>query len=179
MAVALFRFEVLAPVFNEAPDRVASRIEVQAAKVWDIPGSKRTRVAKGTIYDWLRLYRQWGFDGLLPKMRCDRAKPRRMPPDVVDAVLSIKHPCLKSSPNRADSQLTGVCVQQVLDKYSTAYPHDGIADLGAFGAHLRPSRSSTFAKIMSFRMMATMATLCRLPLAINRSYSAAMSWFHR
>ena len=92
---------------------------------------------------------------------------------------SVKHPCLKSSPNRADSQLTGVCVQQVLHKYSTAYPHDGIADLGAFWAHLRPSRSSTFAKIMSFRMMATMATLCRLPLAINRSYSAAMSWFHR
>ena len=91
----------------------------------------------------------------------------------------IKHPCLKSSPNCADSQLTGVCVQQVIHKYSTAYPHDGIADLGAFGAHLRPSRSSTFAKIMSFRMMATMATLCRLPLAINRSYSAAMSWFHR
>ncbi len=89
-AVALFRFEVLAPVLNEPSDRTASLIRVQAAKVWDIPGSSRMRVAEGTIYDWLRLYRARGFDGLLPKSRRDRAKPRRMPPDVVDAVLSIK-----------------------------------------------------------------------------------------
>ena len=89
-AVALFRFEVLAPVLNEPSERTASRIRVQAAKVWDIPGSSRMRVAEGTIYDWLRLYRSRGFDGLLPKSRRDRAKPRRMPPDVVDAVLSIK-----------------------------------------------------------------------------------------
>ena len=89
-AVALFRFEVLAPVLNEPPERTASLIRVQAAKVWDIPGSNRMRVAEGTIYDWLRLYRARGFDGLLPKSRRDRAKPRRMPPDAVDAVLSIK-----------------------------------------------------------------------------------------
>ncbi len=37
-AVALFRFEVLAPVLNEPSERTASRIRVQAAKVWDIPG---------------------------------------------------------------------------------------------------------------------------------------------
>ena len=89
-AVALFRFEVLAPVLNEPSERTASRIRVQAAKVWDIPGSSRMRVAEGTIYDWLRLYRSRGFDGLLPKSRRDGAKPRRMPPDAVDAVLSIK-----------------------------------------------------------------------------------------
>ena len=89
-AVALFRFEVLAPVLNEPPERTASLIRVQAAKVWDIPGSNRMRVAEGTIYDWLRLYRARGFDGLLPKSRRDRAKPRRMPPDAVDAVRSIK-----------------------------------------------------------------------------------------
>ena len=89
-AVALFRFEVLAPVLNEPSKRTASRIRVQAAKVWDIPGSSRMRVAEGTIYDWLRLYRSRGFDGLLPKSRRDGAKPRRMPPDAVDAVLSIK-----------------------------------------------------------------------------------------
>ena len=89
-AVALFRFEVLAPVLNEPPDRAAAVIRVQAAKVWEIPGSRRMRVAEGTIYDWLRLYRERGFEGLLPKRRSDRAKPRRMPPEAVEAVLSIK-----------------------------------------------------------------------------------------
>ena len=89
-AVALFRFEVLAPVLNEPSDRAAALIRVQAAKVWEIPGSRRMRVAEGTIYDWLRLYRERGFEGLLPKRRSDRAKPRRMPPEVVEAVLSIK-----------------------------------------------------------------------------------------
>ena len=55
-----------------------------------IPGSRRTRVAPQTIRDWMRLYRASGIEGLLPKPRADRAKPRRMPPDVIEAVLSIK-----------------------------------------------------------------------------------------
>ena len=77
-AVALFRYEVLVPVLSEPPERAAAMIRRQAGKVWDIPGSRRVRVAEGTIYGWLRLYRQRGFDGLHPKSRCDRAKPRRM-----------------------------------------------------------------------------------------------------
>ena len=89
-AVALFRYEVLVPVLSEPPERAAAMIRRQAGKVWDIPGSRRVRVAEGTIYGWLRIYRQRGFDGLHPKSRCDRAKPRRMPPDAVEAVLSIK-----------------------------------------------------------------------------------------
>ena len=58
--------------------------------MWDNPGSCRVRVAEGTIYGWLRLFRQRSFDGLHPKSRCDRAKPRQKPPDAVEAVLSIK-----------------------------------------------------------------------------------------
>ena len=42
-AVALFRFEVLAPVLSEPSEWTASLIRVQVAEVWDIPGSSRMR----------------------------------------------------------------------------------------------------------------------------------------
>ena len=89
-AVALFRYRVLVPVLNEAPERTAAVIREQAEQVWDIPGSNRLRVAEGTIYDWLRHYRLRGFEGLKPKRRSDRAKPRRMPPEVVETMLALK-----------------------------------------------------------------------------------------
>ena len=89
-AVALFRYRVLAPVLGEPPERVRPVILSQAAKFWNIPGSNRIRIAEGTIYDWLRLYRQRGFEGLKPKSRRDRAKPRRMPPEVVETMLALK-----------------------------------------------------------------------------------------
>ena len=99
-------------MLNEPSERTASLIRVQAAKVWDIPGSSRMRVADGTIYDWLRLYRARGFDGLLPKSRSDRAKPRRMPPDVVDAVLSIK------------GKAPDLSIRQVIRKARETVPED-------------------------------------------------------
>ena len=58
--------------------------------MWAIPGSRRTRVGETTIRDWIRRYEEQGFEGLLPKYRRDRAKPRRMPPEAIEAVLSIK-----------------------------------------------------------------------------------------
>ena len=56
-----------------------------------IPGSTRTRVGETTIRDWIRRYREQGFEGLLPKCRRDQAKPRRMPPEVIETMLSIKN----------------------------------------------------------------------------------------
>ena len=89
-AVALFRHGVIAVVLCEPPERAGELIRLQSGKLWAIPGSSRIRVGETTIRDWIRLYGERGFDGLLPKRRRDQAKPRRMPPEVIDAVLSIK-----------------------------------------------------------------------------------------
>ena len=89
-AVALFRYEVLAPVLNEPPDRAAAVIRAQAGKAWEIPGSRRIRVAEGTIYGWLRLYRERGFEGLLPK------KPQRPREAAADAAGCGRSGCCRS-----------------------------------------------------------------------------------
>ena len=89
-AVALFRHGVIAVVLCEPLEHAGALIRLQSGKVWAIPGSRRTRVGETTIRDWIRRYEEQGFEGLLPKYRRDRAKPRRMPPEAIEVVLSIK-----------------------------------------------------------------------------------------
>ena len=90
-AVALFRHGVISAIFCEPPERAGELIRLQSGKIWMIPGSTRTRVGETTIRDWIRRYREQGFEGLLPKCRRDQAKPRRMPPEVIETMLSIKN----------------------------------------------------------------------------------------
>ena len=51
-------------------------------------------MAAETLRDWLLHYRRGGFDALYPKTRADRGRPRRLPPEVAELLLSIKadHP---------------------------------------------------------------------------------------
>ena len=68
-AVALFRFGVIADVMTLAPRsrEMASELQARANRAWAIPGTRRTRVAEQTIRDWVRLYREGGFDALSSK----------------------------------------------------------------------------------------------------------------
>jgi putative transposase len=67
-----------------------ARLEEKAARDYTIPGSSRTRVAEETIRDWLKAYRQGGFDALLPKPRADRGQVRKLPAAVAEALLATK-----------------------------------------------------------------------------------------
>ena len=91
-AVALFRFGVIADVMTLAPRsrEMASELQARANRAWAIPGTRRTRVAEQTIRDWVRLYREGGFDALMPKRRIDRGKPRRMSVETIELLLAIK-----------------------------------------------------------------------------------------
>ncbi len=89
--VALFRYGLIAEIMALAPGAgQADAIRARAARAHAIPGSTRTRIAIGTLREWIRRYRRDGFDGLMPKARSDRTRPRRMPPDVIEMLLSIK-----------------------------------------------------------------------------------------
>jgi transposase InsO family protein len=90
--VALFRYGLIADLVHLAPGTpgLYRRLEEKAAGDYRIPGSTRTRIAAETLRDWLKRYRQGGFDALLPKPRADRGRSRGLPPEVVDALLSTK-----------------------------------------------------------------------------------------
>jgi transposase InsO family protein len=97
-AVALFRYGVIADLLRLEPgaDGLYQHIAEKAARDYVIPGTTRTRIAAETIRHWLKRYRAGGFDALLPKPRADRGRPRKIPDDVADLLVSIKeqHPKL-------------------------------------------------------------------------------------
>jgi transposase InsO family protein len=104
--VALFRYGLIADLVHLPPGTkgLYRRLEEKAAKVYFIPGTSRTRVAPETLRDWLKLYRQGGFEALMPKARADRGRSRGLPPKVVDLLLSIKEGSPKLSVRLAIAQ---------------------------------------------------------------------------
>ena len=107
-AVAVFRYGLIAD-FVHLPlgtKGLYRRLEEKAAREYIIPGTARTRVAAETLRDWLKRYRQGGFEALLPKPRADRGTPpgRSRPPSPRSCSRSrrpTRHsPCAWSSPRR-------------------------------------------------------------------------------
>ena len=90
--IALFRYGLIADLVHLPPGTkgLYQQLEAKAAREYTIPGTSRTRVAAETLRDWLRAYRQGGFDALLPRPRADRGTPRRLPAAVVERLLAIK-----------------------------------------------------------------------------------------
>ena len=88
--VALFRYGVIAGLLVADRRVIGAMIRELSQRIWVIPGTRRNRIAQGTIRDWLHHYRKHGFEGLYPKRRRDRARPRRMTPETIELVLSIK-----------------------------------------------------------------------------------------
>ena len=86
--VALFRHGVIAELLRLPPERAAA-LRAQAQATYEIPGSRRTRVAAQTIRDWLRLYARGGFDALHPKPRTDRGHARSLPPRVIELLTAL------------------------------------------------------------------------------------------
>ena len=91
-ATALFRYGVIADLVHlpvGTPGLIA-RMRDKAAQTYAIPGTTRTRVAANTIRDWIKLYRDGGFEALYPKPRADRGQPRRLPSEVASRLIALK-----------------------------------------------------------------------------------------
>jgi len=91
-ALALFRYGLIAEFLQQPPgDRgLYARLREKAKGEYNIPGSRRTRVAAETMRHWLAAYRRGGFDALIPKGRSDRGRPRALPQSVADALTALK-----------------------------------------------------------------------------------------
>ena len=83
MQVAVFRFGVISDfVTGVQMSRAEKRrlMQDKCARKWQIPFSEKTRISKGTIRRWCRLYRDSNGDlkSLYPKDRSDQGKTRAM-----------------------------------------------------------------------------------------------------
>jgi transposase InsO family protein len=91
----------------------------KAERAYEIPGSRRTRVAPETIRDWLSAYRRGGFDALRPQVRRDQGRARAIPQPIADLLCQIK--------DETPALSVGAVIEQVKSK--------GVAD----DLHLAPA----------------------------------------
>ncbi len=91
--VALFRFGVIGDLVHLPKGRgsgLYERLEEKTAIEYNIPYSRKKKLAKDTIRSWLNQYRKGGFELLYPKPRSDAGRARRLPREVVDLLCCIK-----------------------------------------------------------------------------------------
>jgi len=90
--IALFRYGLIADLIHrpEGEKGLFPLLREKAERVYEIPGSHRTRVAAETIRDWLAAYRRGGFEALRPKPRRDQGRVRAIPQEVADLLCHVK-----------------------------------------------------------------------------------------
>ena len=90
--IALFRYGLIADLAHrqEGERGLYALLREKAAKTYEIPGSRRSRVAAETLREWLALYRRGGFAALHPKPRCDQGRARAIPQEMADLLCALK-----------------------------------------------------------------------------------------
>ena len=76
--IALARYKLISPVLAESGRNRNEWFREQAGKTHHFPHYGAKAVAVSTLKSWMKAYREKGFDGLLPKKRCDGGRPRRL-----------------------------------------------------------------------------------------------------
>lgn len=100
---ALFRYGLIAPLVLETLPRgeLTRRAQEIAARLYDIPHSRRRSLSVDTLLDWALRYRQDGFPALAPKPRQDRGQPRAVPPETATLIERLK----RENPHRTGTAL--------------------------------------------------------------------------
>jgi putative transposase len=90
--IALFRYGVIAELVGRppAPREKEKLLCAIAEKEWSVPGSRRSRIGRTTVRDWIVLYQTHGFDGLKPGPRCDAGRSRAIPEEVQELLLKLR-----------------------------------------------------------------------------------------
>jgi putative transposase len=90
--IALFRYGVISELVSRplAPGEKEALVAAITAKRWEIPGSRRDRIARSTARDWVALYEAMGLDGLRPRRRSDSGCSRAIPEPVQHLLLALR-----------------------------------------------------------------------------------------
>jgi len=90
--VALFRYSVLGPLISRAElprGELKATLRELAARHYDIPGSRNSRISEKTIEAWYYAWRRGDIEALTPKARSDRGQSK-IAPEVQAAILAAK-----------------------------------------------------------------------------------------
>lgn len=76
--IALFRFGIIAPVLHGNVTAQSKYFRQMAQKQHEVPLWGKRQYKTDTFKTWLKQYRRFGFDGLLPKEREDKGQSRKI-----------------------------------------------------------------------------------------------------
>ena len=87
--IADFRYSVVAELCNAylSDKEKKSLLKEKTNRQYVIPGSTKTRISSETIRSWATKYRLHGKEGLLPKQREDRGRPRSFTDEEAQAII--------------------------------------------------------------------------------------------
>ena len=90
--LALFRFSLIAPVVNNTYDACSKMQFFRdiASKTHTLPDGKTVKFSSGAIKKWFLLYKNGGFDALIPKTRSDVGKPRALDSSCIEKIHALK-----------------------------------------------------------------------------------------
>lgn len=91
-AVALFRYGLIADLLHTQPGwrGLGKRLAEKEQRTYEIPFSRRGRVAAETLRHWLKAYRKGGFDALKPRARKDAGSSHALPLAIADLLCQLK-----------------------------------------------------------------------------------------
>lgn len=131
--IAMFRFSVIGSLINgELPfGSLKLKMRELSKQTWRIPHSFRRSIGRGTIEEWLFLYRHYGLDGLKPKPRLDQGRSRSLQADVLEKITHAK----RQNPRRPVALICS-------DLYKRGEIETPFLPLSTIYRHLRAVRSS-------------------------------------
>ncbi len=123
--IANFRYRLISPIVCKESlyfGETAELIQEAADKIYQIPGSRKTRASARTIERYLKQYREGGFEALMPKSTSLRST--RIPQEYFELALALKRENLK----RPVNQIIGILemsgkVPKGMLKRSTLYDY--------------------------------------------------------
>lgn len=90
-AIALLRHQIISPVLMDSERARMEYFRKISATEFEMPGTgKRQQFSPWTMKGWLTQYREHGFKGLMPKVRCDRGTRRKLKRAAEDAIVNMR-----------------------------------------------------------------------------------------
>jgi transposase InsO family protein len=89
LAVALFRFRLIAPALDRNLVEQKRYFAAQAEKMWDVPHYGGRQYTVPAFKRWLLNYRKGGLDALQPGKRSDAGQPRKIDKQLAEQITAL------------------------------------------------------------------------------------------
>jgi putative transposase len=110
LAIAAYRYHLLAAALEAEGEGVSAELQEVASTPHRDPDGREVRVSLATLWRWLALHREGGFQALQPRSRRDKGTLRAFPRVVLDRAVALR----KAGPCRSTRTLLKTMVLEQL-----------------------------------------------------------------